>query len=135
MLDVDSRPWTNVSVDGTTYGATPIKDISLAAGVHTVVMSNPAFNLRLKKKVKVRPGQTLRLRERFAKGFLQVLVKPFGDVYVNGRHKGLTPLDEPLSVYEGTHTLRVTCKRTGKEKTQKVRIRAGQTNKVILDLR
>ncbi len=134
-LMVFSRPWVNVRIDGVSYGATPLDSpISLKAGQHLVELSNPD-GIRYREKVYVAPGKTISLKKRFGKGFLRVFVKPFGDVYVNGKKKGQTPLDGPLELYEGKHVLRVFCTKTGKEFTKTIVVRPGQTITEKIDLR
>ncbi len=134
-LLVFSKPWTEVQIDGTSYGTTPLDGaIELEAGVHVVQLSNPKSGIRHRQRVNVMAGKRQTIRKIFNKGFLKLYVKPFGDVYINGVHKGMTPLGT-LELYEGTHTLRVTCARTGKENTEKVRIDAGKTRTVKMDLR
>ena len=134
-LLVFSKPWTEVYIDGTSYGTTPLDGaIELSPGVHIVQMSNPKNGIQHRQRVNVQAGKRQTIRKNFSKGFLKLFVKPFGDVYINGAHKGMTPLGT-LELYEGTHTLRVTCSRTGKEETQKVRIDSGKTRTVKLDLR
>ncbi|RLB58906.1 MAG: hypothetical protein DRI34_03425 [Deltaproteobacteria bacterium] len=134
-LLVQSHPWTNVKVDGVSLGATPWEGpTKLKAGVHVVQLSNPD-GILYREKVNIRPGKTFTLRKRFRKGFLKVFVKPFGEVYVNGSRKGVTPLGGPLELYEGRHRLRVYCPRTGKEFTKRLTIRPGDTVVEKIDLR
>jgi hypothetical protein len=102
--------------------------------VHIVQMSNAKNGIKHRQRINVQAGKRQTIRKIFSKGFLKLYVKPFGDVYVNGVHKGMTPLGT-IELYEGTHTLRVTCSRTGKEETQKVHIDPGKTRTVKMDLR
>jgi serine/threonine protein kinase len=69
------------------------------------------------------------------KGHLQVFVQPFGEVFVDGESHGLTPLDEPLELGEGKHTILVRCSRTGKEEKRVVQVKADETRRLYLDLR
>jgi serine/threonine-protein kinase len=134
-LLVFSKPWTEVYIDGTSYGTTPLDGaIELSPGVHVVQLSNNKNGIKHRQRVNVQSGKRQTIRKIFSKGFLKLYVKPFGDVYINGGHKGMTPLGT-IELYEGTHTLRVTCSRTGKEETQKVRIDPGKTRTVKMDLR
>lgn len=134
-LLVFSKPWTEVYIDGTSYGTTPLDGaIELAPGVHVVQLSNSKNGIKHRQRINVQAGKRQTIRKIFSKGFLKLYVKPFGDVYINGVHKGMTPLGT-IELYEGTHTLRVTCSRTGKEETEKVRIDPGKTRTVKLDLR
>ena len=134
-LVVDTRPWTNVSIDGTAYGTTPVGPVDLRPGVHKVVLSNRAKGIKLSRTIRILPGQTQRVQEKFGQGLLQVFVKPFGEVFVNGISKGMTPLGAPIKLHEGSHSVKVVCNRTGKQETKPVRVKAGQTLKLIFDLR
>lgn len=134
-LKVDSRPWTNVAIDGVSYGTTPLGPVELKPGVHKVVLTNKAKGIRLAKTIRILPGQSQRVQEKFGQGMLQVFVKPFGEVFVNGISKGITPLGGPIKLFEGQHTVKVVCSRTGKQDNKRVMISAGQTQKLIFDLR
>jgi len=64
-------------------------------------------------------------------GLLQVVVKPWGEVQVDGRSVGTTPLDR-LSLPSGTHA--VTVRHPLYEPWEgRVTIRAGQTERVVVD--
>ena len=64
-------------------------------------------------------------------GLLQIVVKPWGEVYVDGRSVGTTPLDR-LSLPSGTHA--VTVRHPSYEHWEgRVTIRAGQTERVVVD--
>jgi eukaryotic-like serine/threonine-protein kinase len=132
---IDSQPWTEVSIDGTSYGSTPLDGpVDLPAGPHSIEMTNKAAGIFHKQQVQILGGRSQSIRKTFEKGFLQVFVKPFGEVFINGASKGITPLDSPIEVYEGTQTLRVFCSRTGKEETRKIKVFPGKTIEVRIDL-
>ena len=64
-------------------------------------------------------------------GLLQVVVKPWGEVHVDGRSAGTTPLDR-LSLPSGTHV--VTVRHPLYEPWEsRVTIRAGQTERLVVD--
>ena len=56
-LRINSRPWSQVTVDGKAVGNTPQMNLSLPAGNHRVTLVNPEFNLRKNLTVKIRDGQ------------------------------------------------------------------------------
>ncbi len=68
-------------------------------------------------------------------GLLQVFVKPFGEVFVDGASHGITPLDGPIRLRAGRHTLHVRCDRTGKQETRRVVVEVGRTHRATVDLR
>ncbi len=57
-LRINSRPWSQVSVDGQNIGTTPQMNISLSSGRHRVTLVNPEFNIRKTITVNIRPGET-----------------------------------------------------------------------------
>ncbi|MGE0789719.1 MAG: PEGA domain-containing protein [Sandaracinaceae bacterium] len=67
-LMVNSRPWSEVYVDGRRIGNTPQTSIPVSAGRHTITLINPDFNLRERVSVTIRAGQTERLIHTFATG-------------------------------------------------------------------
>jgi hypothetical protein len=55
-------PWANVSVDGREYGESPIKPMSLPAGKHRVVLSNPTLHKTITRIVEVKENSSVDLR-------------------------------------------------------------------------
>jgi hypothetical protein len=58
-LRIQTRPWSNVFVDGRLVGTTPQQAISLSAGRHTVTLVNDDFGLRKTIKIDIESGETL----------------------------------------------------------------------------
>jgi hypothetical protein len=56
-LRVNTRPWSQVFVDGRLIGNTPQMNIPLPAGSHRLTLVNPDFNIRETVNVQVRAGQ------------------------------------------------------------------------------
>ncbi len=61
-LTFDARPWCIVSVDGRRLGQTPIVNVPLSSGSHTVSCANPELNVTRRVNITVRPGETTRRR-------------------------------------------------------------------------
>ncbi|AKF06874.1 serine/threonine-protein kinase [Sandaracinus amylolyticus] len=59
-LMVNTRPWSQVFVDGRLVGNTPQTSISLPAGRHTLLLVNSEFNIRHTVQVQIRAGETER---------------------------------------------------------------------------
>ncbi|MFM2417783.1 MAG: hypothetical protein RL385_2506 [Pseudomonadota bacterium] len=57
-LRINSRPWSQVTIDGKSYGNTPQMNISLSAGAHKVTLVNPEFGIRKTISVQIKAGQT-----------------------------------------------------------------------------
>jgi len=56
-ITVASEPRCELLVDGVPYGATPLIDLAVPAGKHTIVLLNSAANVRETKKVSLREGE------------------------------------------------------------------------------
>jgi serine/threonine-protein kinase len=63
-LRVGATPWCNVTVDGRSYGESPISIGSIAPGAHTIVCTNPARGTQT-RRVTVTPGQQQIVRITF----------------------------------------------------------------------
>jgi len=135
-LKVDSSPsGAKVFIDGNYRGRTPLT-LSLAAGTHDVEVRLDGYQ-PYRVRVQVRAGQTSRVSPRLVPvvttGTLVVDSTPQGaEVYINGAYQGRTPLR--LSLNDGTYEveLRLPGYETYKAR---VRVRAGQTSRVVPRLR
>jgi hypothetical protein len=59
-LLVLARPWARISVDGRPEVMTPLPQMALRPGPHSVVLSHPDYQ-DYRRKVTIRPGEVLRL--------------------------------------------------------------------------
>jgi hypothetical protein len=57
-LNLDTTPWSVVSVAGRVLGTTPIVGASLPAGTHSLVLSNPELGLKTTYQVTISAGRT-----------------------------------------------------------------------------
>jgi len=65
LLTVNSYPWSEVHVDGTRVGYTPLLEHSVPAGLHTIRLVFPgAGNREITEKVEIRPAKHLRIVKR-----------------------------------------------------------------------
>jgi hypothetical protein len=58
-LQINSRPWANVFVDGQMVGHTPQMGLSLPAGRHSIKLVNPTMNMSKDLSVTIEAGRTL----------------------------------------------------------------------------
>jgi hypothetical protein len=56
MLRINSRPWSQVRIDGRLVGNTPQMSLRLSPGKHTVLLVNPDFGLRHTMTVQIKRG-------------------------------------------------------------------------------
>jgi hypothetical protein len=121
QLLIVAEPWAELAVDGIAQGQTPLAEIRLPAGSHEIALSNPNFVGVIRDKVEIVPGETMRRKYSFGdSGSLRILVRPWADVYVDGRFAGQTPMGA-LRVPPGKHTIVLRHPELG-EKTEVVEV-------------
>ncbi len=107
-LFVVCTPWAKVYVDGAYRETTPLSaPLALSPGEHRLELRNPNFS-PVTRVVRIRSRQidTLRLKlTPMATGLLKVQVVPWGQVFLDGKLLGETPLE--VSVPAGKHVLTV----------------------------
>ncbi|MGQ9817220.1 MAG: protein kinase domain-containing protein [bacterium] len=108
-LKVKVKPWARIYIDNVYVETTPIaRSLTLSAGIHTVRLENPNFKI-WQKMLKFEPGKTVELNislERL-EGFLKITVKPWADVYIDGKFFETTPIAEPIRLSAGRHLLKL----------------------------
>jgi serine/threonine-protein kinase len=62
FITLEANPWAEVSLDGKPIGETPLADVQLPAGMHSVVFKNPESGKSVKRPVQVHPGQHVSLK-------------------------------------------------------------------------
>jgi hypothetical protein len=114
-------------------GTVPGADLRLAAGRHDIELVNVALGYSLKQSLEVEAGQTVVIHVAPPQGRLTLYAVPPADVSVDGQPVGRTPLG-PLPIELGEHT--VTFRHaTGARDRQRVTVKAGETVRVIGNLR
>lgn len=130
MLTLESQPRTEVTIGKRAVGNTPLRGYRLATGSHTVHLRNGKLGLLKTIQVTIRPGKTLSRRVVFEKGKVAIDVKPWADIYVQGKKIGTTPM-LPIEMYEGTYQIRLVNSKLGVERTVRVTVRAKEVTRVI----
>jgi len=103
-----SNPWAKVYVNNLLIGETPMaKQVTLAAGTHTIMFTNPFFDPII-KTVRVEPNKEVTVVGNFLEniGYLVCTAVPWADVYVDEQYKDTTPLSKPLMLTAGKHSIR-----------------------------
>ncbi|MEW5798129.1 MAG: serine/threonine-protein kinase [Bacteroidota bacterium] len=103
-----STPWAKVYIDNRLIGETPIATpFILAAGQHTVMFMNPSFE-PIMKTITVEPGKEMTVTGNFFEhvGYVMCTVIPWADVYIDEQKKDTTPLEKPIMIAAGKHSVR-----------------------------
>jgi serine/threonine-protein kinase len=61
-LTLVSEPWSQVSLEGKQLGTTPLINLTLPAGRHTLTLRNPSTGEQKTLVIEMAPGQTLQRR-------------------------------------------------------------------------
>lgn len=62
FISLEANPWAEVTLDGKRIGETPLADVQVSAGMHSVVFKNPESGKSVKRPVQVHPGQHVSLK-------------------------------------------------------------------------
>lgn len=106
-INVD--PWAKIYIDGKYVETTPIaKALQVTSGTHSVRLQNPSFQT-WQKKINFKPGETVSLDiklQPFA-GYLKLSVRPWADVYIDGKYYETTPIAGAIQLPAGRHTIKL----------------------------
>lgn len=108
-LKINVQPWAKIYIDGKYIETTPIaKPIRVSSGVHSLKLENPNFKI-WQKNVTFTPGQTVNMDIKLETkdGHLKLTVKPWADVYIDGKYYETTPIAKPIKLSAGKHSLKL----------------------------
>jgi len=134
-LKINVDPWAKIYIDGKYRETTPIaKPIKVSSDTHTIKLSNPNFQT-YEKKMKFKPGETkiLDVKLRELDGYLKLTVKPWADVYIDGKFYETTPIAKPIKLSAGEHYIKL-INPSFKPFEQKITIPAGKMLKKYVEL-
>ena len=133
FLLVVAEPWAEVSIDGEKVGETPMGRIRLSAGEHTISLLNENFAGLITGRVSIRTDETVTSKYSFNEsGYLQIVVQPWADVFVDGRPVGQTPLQK-VRIPVGRHTVTLRHPQLG-EKAAEVDIKLEETTVLRMEM-
>ncbi|MDO9391465.1 MAG: serine/threonine-protein kinase [bacterium] len=106
---VSGTEGAEVSINGRDYGRIPLTVQNLDPGQHRVMITKDGFEAK-QIDIRLNPGQSLNLKADLAPqhldpGFLKLSVKPWAEIYINGRYYERTPLDNPVKLAPGQYQL------------------------------
>jgi serine/threonine protein kinase len=106
-INVD--PWAKIYIDGKYVETTPIaKPLEVSSGTRLVRLENPNYQT-WQKRVDFKPGETKAMDIKLAAlaGYLKISVRPWADVYIDGKFYETTPIAESIELAEGRHVLKL----------------------------
>ncbi|HYV48296.1 MAG TPA: serine/threonine-protein kinase [Myxococcaceae bacterium] len=132
-LVVDSVPAGRVKINGRELGKTPRTLTSLPAGAVLVEVYDPDLPFSKQQLMTLSPGDNGLRRFVIAKEPVELKIYPQAKVNIDGRDVGLSPLPA-ISLYEGTHRIRLTYVGTSVETESEFVVKAGEPNVVKKNL-
>ncbi len=124
-LTITTMADVNIIIDGKNVGTGSANNISLKPGNHTIKLESKAKMLNYTTYIKIQSGKSITKDIQLQKGKLAVSVKPWADVYVNGKKIGTTPFP-PMELYEGDYTIKLENPK-GSPIIKEVTVKAGET--------
>jgi len=113
-----------VRVNGRRLGRTPVEVRGIPAGKVDVEVFDARVGFSKKQTFDVRAGDNGILALDMGKGSLQLWVRPYATVMLNGKSLGQTPI-APIELYEGRYKFKLVNAELGKEKVMEYVVHAG----------
>lgn len=106
-LYIKCYPWAKIFINNQFIETTPLqKNINLKEGSHLLTLVHPDYP-KYSDSIKILPDKLnfveINLDTLF--GYLDCQVYPWGELFVNGKSRGITPFEEPIRLSEGKYLL------------------------------
>jgi len=108
-LKVAVTPWAKIYIDNSYIETTPIaQSLTLTPGNHQIKLENPSFKV-WEKTMQFPVGQTVTLDVNLEPmdGYLKITVKPWADVYIDGKFYETTPIAGSIKLASGKHVVKL----------------------------
>jgi serine/threonine-protein kinase len=131
-LFVEAKPYADVYIDNKKIDTTPLDDyIQLKSGIHSLKLVHPDYPPYMRKiNISSEKIESIKINFPELTGSLDCKVQPWGEVYIDGRHVGTTPLREPINLFPGKYLIRITNKQFPDTLAKRVKISARDTTEV-----
>ncbi len=131
-MSITSSMKLRVSVGSRYLGETPIRRLSLSAGLYRLKLESRQEGFVLRRKVRLGAGRSESLNVQPAKGVLSVNATPWAWVRLGRKAAAETPVR--MTVYEGEYRVGFECP-DGRKMKQAVQVRPGKTATLKVDCR
>lgn len=104
-LSINAIPWANIVIDGKEYQSTPLTIPKISSGIHKIKLFNKNFPT-FETVIEVPLGKNVKINHDFATysfGVIQANAIPYGNVFIDGKLEGETPISKKVSV--GKHKI------------------------------
>ncbi|MBN1406790.1 MAG: serine/threonine protein kinase [Calditrichaceae bacterium] len=107
FLMIECLPWADIYIDDIKLESTPLKNpLKISTGVHQVKLVHPEYP-HFTKVITVNPNETkyVSVNMDTTIGYLTCRVHPWGEVFIDGKLIGQTPLSDYIRLEAGEHKL------------------------------
>ena len=131
-LFVEAKPYADVYIDNKKIDTTPLDHyIQLNPGPHSLKLVHPDYPPFVKKiNISNQNIESVKINFQELTGSLDCKVQPWGEVFIDGKHVGTTPLREPINLYPGRYKVQITNKQYADTLQKKIKITAEDTTEV-----
>ncbi len=108
-LRVRVDPWAKIYIDDSYVETTPIaRPLKIAAGTHRLKLENPSYK-PWQRNISIVANDTASIDAKLEPrdGSLKLTVKPWADVYIDGKFYETTPIADPIRLSPGNHVLKL----------------------------
>ncbi len=133
MTEPGASVWSEDQVLGIATAEGVAGPFRVAAGTRRIRVTLESAGFERERMIEIEADRIHEFEIRGRKGWLSFRVQPWARVEVDGHDMGVTPLPN-LQIYEGTHTVVMENADIKKRHEQKVRVDAGQTFELKVNL-
>lgn len=109
FLSVNVIPWANLYIDEKFIDRTPLsKSIKLEVGKHIITLKHPNRKEYF-KEIFIEKDKVLKMDVELEKayGYLRIVVRPWGKVYIDDYYIGTTPIGDSIKLLIGPHKIKI----------------------------
>lgn len=108
-LRIECLPWADVYLDSVFIDTTPIdEEIMLKSGSHSIVLKNPGYPDHTEEIfIPSNSVENFKINLDTLVAHLNVQVFPWGEIYIEDKFLGQTPITESLKIIPGKHNFRI----------------------------
>ncbi len=108
-VNVECIPWAEVFIDGKRIDATPLKEvIYLPEGAYKLSLAHPDYP-QYEESIKIKGDELLLLQYNLQMlfAYFDCMIYPWGEIYIDGKNYGTTPLTKPIVLLPGSYLLEI----------------------------
>ena len=107
FLMIECQPWADIYIDDVKRESTPLKNpLRVSAGIHQIKLVHPEYP-SFKRAINISPEESYHISVNLDTtiGYVTCHVHPWGEVFIDGKLIGQTPLSNYVRVEAGNHIL------------------------------